>query len=76
MREEDIIRSAIDIGTRCGVTSWMELKKILLVSLPSSQRSKFSTRDPISKSQNMNEMEHSIVDNYRKETGITLEVPQ
>lgn len=73
---ETILESAIELGMKCGVSSWLELKKILLVSLPSSQRSQFSTRDPVSKNQTMNEMERFIVDNYERQTGIRLEVPQ
>jgi len=72
---KEILESALDLGVRCGVSSWIELKKVLLLSLPPSQRSKFSTRDPVSKQQFMNELERSIVDNYERMTGIRLEVP-
>ena len=73
---ESILSSALDLGVRCEVQTWIELKKILLLSLPPSQRVHFSTRDPETKTQCMNKMELELVDIYQKKTGITLEVPR
>ena len=72
----DIIENAIDLGTRCDVKTWLELKKILLLSIPSSERSLFSTRDPETKCHKLNKLELMIVDNYQKKTGVTLEIPR
>lgn len=72
---ESIMASALDLGVRCEVRTWIELKKILLLSLPSSDRVHFSTRDPETKQQSMNKMEQELVDTYQKKTGIILEVP-
>ncbi len=72
----NILESALSLGTRCEVKTWLELKKILLLSLPSPDRSYFSTRDPETKRQVMNKMEQQLVDIYQKKTGVVLEVPQ
>lgn len=76
MTDQEITQYAIDIGARCEVSSWMDLKKILLVSLPPSERSRFSTRDPATKTQTLNMLESRIVSDYQKETGTRLELPQ
>ena len=73
---KSIVNSALDLGVRCEVQTWLELKKILLLSLPPSQRAHFSTRDPETKIQTMNKMELELVDIYQNKTGITLEVPR
>ena len=70
-----IVESALDLGTRCEVQTWLELKKILLLSLPPSERVYFSTRDPETKAQTLNQMERKLVDIYQKKTGTILEVP-
>jgi hypothetical protein len=75
MKEWEIIEQAIEIGTACGVKTWLDLKKMLLVSLPSTEREKFSTRDPVTKKQNLNKFERQIINNYEKKTGVELEVP-
>lgn len=72
----DIIENAIDLGTRCEVKTWLELKKILLVSIPPPERSLFSTRDPNTKRHKLNKMERTIVDTYQKKTGTILEIPR
>lgn len=72
----DIIENAIELGTRCEVKTWLELKKILLLSIPPSERSLFSTRDPGTKRHKLNKMELTIVDTYQKKTGTTLEIPR
>ena len=72
----NILESALSLGTRCEVKTWLELKKILLLSLPSNERTHFSTRDPETKRQVMNKMEQQLVDIYQEKTGVVLEVPQ
>jgi hypothetical protein len=76
MKNWEIIETAIDLGSRCDVSSWVDLKKMLLLSLPPKERMKFSTRDPITKQQSLNSLEREIVDNYEKKTGVTLEIPR
>jgi hypothetical protein len=73
MTEVEITSFAINIGEDCGVESWMELKKLLLVSLPSRARSNFSIRDPKTKKQGLNEFELRLIDNYYSKTGTILE---
>ena len=52
----------------------MDFKKIMLRSLPSSMRKKFSTRDPKTKKQSLNEFEVKMIDIYLKKTGILLKL--
>jgi hypothetical protein len=53
---------------------WMDFKKIMLRSLPSSMRKKFSTRDPKTKKQSLNEFEVKMIDIYLKKTGVLLKL--
>jgi len=76
MKVGEILELSIELGPKCEVSSWMELKKILLLSLPSRERSRFSTRHPETKKQSLNELEIKILDNYEKKTGVKLEVPR
>lgn len=73
MTEFEITTFAVDIGSDCGVESWMELKKLLLVSLPPAARSNFSIRDPKTKKQGLNEFEYRLIDNYYSKTGTMLQ---
>lgn len=75
MRDNEIIDYAVELGSKCEVSSWLDLKKILLISLPSEQRTKFSTRDPFTKQQGLNKFERQIIDSYNKTTGVNLELP-
>jgi hypothetical protein len=72
MTEKEIISGAILVGGILRVENWMELKKILLVTLSSQDRSNFSTRDPKTKKQSLNKFEERLIDNYYSETGISL----
>jgi len=76
MKNWEIIEEAIELGSRCEVETWLELKKMLLLTLPAMERTKFSTRDPDTKMQSLNQLEKEIIDNYRRKTGIDLEVPR
>ena len=53
---------------------WMVLKKLLLRSIPSEQRRLFSTRDPVTKKQSLNDFEMNIIEEYYKLTGVRLEL--
>ncbi len=73
MTEREIITTAISIGSDCEVENWMELKKLLLVSLPPKARSNFSVRDPKTKKQALNDFERRLIDNYYSSTGKMLQ---
>ena len=72
MKHPDILDEAVKIGVACEIDEWMDLKKMLLTSLPSSARKNFSTRDPKTKSQRTNDFERWLMDNYSKRTGRKL----
>ena len=55
---------------------WMDFKKIMLRTLPSSMRKKFSTRDPKTKKQSLNEFEVRMIDTYFKKTGVLLKLEE
>mgnify|MGYP000016413087 CR=1 FL=1 len=70
----DDYKSYIDLAARVlgEQDDWMDFKKIMLRSLPSKMRKKFSTRDPITKKQSLNQFEENIIDIYFQKTGIKL----
>lgn len=72
MDRPKILDEAVKIGDACEIDEWMDLKKILLTSLPSPARKNFSTRDPKTKSQRTNDFERWLMDNYCKRTGRKL----
>ena len=51
---------------------WMSFKKVMLQSVPSNMRKRFSTRHPKTKKQTLNEFEEKIIDIYFSRTGIKL----
>ena len=51
---------------------WMVVKRLLLLSLPSRMRTLFSTRDPKTKSQSLNDFEKHLIKVYNDMTGIRL----
>ena len=53
---------------------WMDFKKIMLRSLPPKMRKNFSTRDPKTKKQALNNFEREMIDIYFKETGVKLKL--
>jgi hypothetical protein len=75
MKISEIYELALVIGTSCDVKKWMDLKKLLLNSLPPSARTNFSTRDPKTKKQSLNKFERELLKMYENKVGITLEVP-
>jgi len=53
---------------------WMELKRYLLKCINSELRTKFSTRDPKTKCQRLNDFEKKIIDFYESVSGLKLRV--
>ena len=53
---------------------WMNFKKIMLKTVPSNMRKKFSTRHPITKEQSLNDFEKKIIDIYYHKTGVKLKL--
>jgi hypothetical protein len=51
------------------VDDWMRIKRELLKLLPSIERKYFSTRDPITKKQSMNDYEMSISKKWEELSG-------
>ena len=72
MTQDQVIEQAITLGQQCSVENWMELKKLLLVSLPPKERTKFSRRDSKTKKQMLNDFEQNLIDNYYSRTGMKL----
>lgn len=54
------------------ISDWTIIKKELLKILPVNDRTLFSTRDPLTKSQSMNEFEIIIAEAWRRITGNQL----
>ncbi len=74
MTEDEIFIFAISLGEQCQVKTWLELKKLLLVSLSSNDRRNFSIRDPYTKRQRLNSFEQNLLNSYHQQTGKVLEV--
>jgi|TARA_Y100000034_G_scaffold123815_1_gene171144 hypothetical protein len=51
---------------------WVTIKKEVMKGLPSFLRKHFSTRDPITKEQNLNDFEKELISYYREITGVSL----
>jgi hypothetical protein len=70
--DKKTIEEAIDIvSSYVGKTdNWMTIKKELLKSLSSQDRMYFSTRDPVTKKQSMNDFEKIVAEKWYKKTGI------
>ena len=71
---EDKYDSYIDLAAKVlgKQDSWMDFKKIMLRSLPPKMRKKFSTRDPVTKQQSLNQFEERVIESYYRKTGIKL----
>ena len=72
MTHEEILEEAVRLGTACEISEWMDLKKLVLVSIPSPARKNFSIRDPKTKRQQLNDFEQWLIDNYYEQVGIKL----
>ena len=66
--------SYIDLAMRVlgKQNDWMDFKKIMLRTLPSKMRKNFSTRDPVTKKQSLNQFEENMINIYFLKTGIKL----
>lgn len=51
---------------------WVTIKKQLLLNLPPRLRTNFSTRNPKTKEQWLNEFEKYLINYYKEETGVSL----
>jgi len=51
---------------------WVTVKKQVMLNLPSVLRKNFSTRDPKTKEQWLNDFEKELINYYRELTGVTL----
>ena len=72
MTHDEILEQAVNLGMACEISEWMDLKKILLVSIPSPARKNFSIRDSKTKRQHLNDFEHWLIDNYYQQVGTKL----
>ena len=53
---------------------WVEIKKQILLGIPSELRASFSTRDPKTKEQSLNDFEKFIIQPWKQKTGIDLKL--
>ena len=51
---------------------WVTIKKQIMRGIPSQLRKNFSTRDPITKEQRLNQFEQRVITYYRDLTGTSL----
>jgi len=55
-----------------GCDDWVTVKKEVMRGIPSPMRKKFSTRDPSTKEQWLNNFEKELINYYYRSTGIRL----
>jgi hypothetical protein len=74
LTEEEAIDASLNFVARyaADVSDWITIKKELLKSLPPQCRKRFSTRDPITKKQSMNDFEISLAKKWESITGKKL----
>jgi len=70
----EILNEAIDVVSSYagGITDWVVIKKELLKTLTPADRMYFSTRDPVTKIQRLNDFERIVIDLWQQKTGIRL----
>ncbi len=51
---------------------WVTIKKQIMRGIPSQLRKNFSTRDPITKEQRLNQFEKQVINYYERVTGTSL----
>ena len=51
---------------------WVTVKKQIMRGIPSHLRKNFSTRDPITKEQWLNQFEEKVINYYKQTTGVDL----
>ena len=57
-----------------GCDDWVEIKKQILLGIPSALRSNFSTRNPKTKEQHLNSFEREIIQIWKEKTGTDLKL--
>jgi len=74
LTEEEAIDESLNFVARytSSVSDWITIKKELLKSLPPQYRKRFSTRDPVTKKQSMNDFEISLSKKWESITGKKL----
>lgn len=73
MDEEKLDKTLKEVAAYASTAQdWQTVKKELLKSLAPHDRKFFSTRDPYTKKQVLNEFESIIVDKWQKLTGVHL----
>ena len=70
-----MLNEAFSIAAKCEAKTWLDLKKIMLLSLPPKSRTHFSTRNPHTKKQALNDFEREVIDIYYKKTGVMVRLP-
>jgi len=70
----EILDEAINIVSSYtgNITDWVVIKKELLKTLTPVDRMYFSTRDPITKLQRLNDFERIVIERWQQKTGIHL----
>ena len=53
---------------------WIEVKKQIMRGVPSNLRKLFSTRDPVTKEQSLNDFEKQLISIWYKKTGVKLKL--
>ena len=72
---DKIAAQVIEISQYAGdCEDWVKIKKEILKSIPSSLRSLFSRRDPITKEQRPNNFDKLVIEYYKEITGIELKI--
>lgn len=51
------------------IDNWLVIKKELLKALPPAERTRFSTRDPVTKQQRTNDFERAVAAQWSEMTG-------
>ena len=77
MQVPDCIKDELMLAKAHGLKfkEWIVMKKYLLRVLPSNMRTHFSTRDPCTKRQHLNEFENRLIEHYQTQTGTILRLP-
>jgi len=70
---ERIIKCVDFVATYSGdCDDWVTIKKQVLLNLPPRLRKRFSTRDPKTKEQWLNDFEKELINYYRDTNGVDL----
>ena len=73
MIHERIVEQIDFVATyTAGCDDWVTIKKQIMRGIPSHLRKNFSTRDPITKEQSLNQFEQQVINYYKDLTGTSL----